>query len=431
MSERPLLERIEPGDLPRRGRSALDSQTITEAARIVGEVRERGEPALREYAIRLDGLAPDEPLVLNRQALEAARSAIADDTRELLERTADRIRRFAEAQRACLQDLSLEIPGGAAGHTILPVESAGCYVPAGRYPLVSSMLMTVVTARAAGVSRVGAASPRPTQVMLAAAAIAGADWLLAAGGAHAIAALAYGVRPAPRCDVIAGPGNRWVTAAKHVVSRDVRIDMLAGPSELLILADDSADPRWIAADLLAQAEHDTHAVPMLISASAHLIAEVERELSTQLPSLATAHLARTALQNGFATCVKEMDTAIDLCNGIAPEHVELHVRDAERVAFRIRNCGCVFIGHATAEAFGDYGAGPNHTLPTGGAARSASGLSVLSFLRQQTWIRYEPVRPVAPPLRDVISLARLEGLEAHARSAEMRRDQEHHALKVQ
>lgn len=422
MSKFPRLRRIEPGELRRRGRGPLDPQTISDAARIVQRVREGGELALREHALRLDGLAAHEPLTLDRNALEAACNSITRDTRALLERTAGRIRRFAEAQRACLRDLSLEIPGGAAGHTVLPVESAGCYAPGGRYPLVSSMLMTVVTARAAGVSRVWAASPRPAPLMLAAAAIAGADGLLAAGGAHAVAALAYGIGPAAACDVIVGPGNRWVTAAKHLVSGDVRIDMLAGPSELLIVADDSADPRWVAADLLAQAEHDVDAIPMLIAVSPTLLDAVERELSQQLESLATRETAAASISNGFAISAGSIDEAVALCDQIAPEHLELHVRDAERVAARVRRCGCVFIGHETAEVFGDYGAGPNHTLPTGGSARFASGLSVLSFVRQQTWLQCRRDESAAAVGDDAIALARLEGLEAHARSAEVRRD---------
>jgi phosphoribosyl-ATP pyrophosphohydrolase/phosphoribosyl-AMP cyclohydrolase/histidinol dehydrogenase len=417
----PLLRRIEPRDLSRYRRSSLDQPTIVEAARIVERVQESGESALREYAGRFDGLRPDEPLAVDRKGLESACAAISKETRDLLERTADRIRRFAEAQRACVQDLSLEISGGVAGHTVLPVESAGCYVPGGRNPLVSSMLMTVVTARAAGVGQVWAASPRPGQVMLAAAAIAGADGLLATGGAHAIAALAHGVGPAPRCDVIVGPGNRWVTAAKYVVSRDVRIDMLAGPSELLILADDSADSRLIAADLLAQAEHDTDAVPMLVSTSPDLLIAVERDLALQLAALPTRETAASALQNGFAMCAQNIDEAVTLCNDIAPEHLELHVRDAQFVASRIRRCGCIFVGQATAEVLGDYGAGPNHTLPTGGTAHFASGLSVLSFLRHQTWLRCEMAGDAASLLNDAVSLARLEGLEAHARSVEKRR----------
>jgi phosphoribosyl-ATP pyrophosphohydrolase/phosphoribosyl-AMP cyclohydrolase/histidinol dehydrogenase len=424
----PGLRTIDARDVPRRRNRALDPEALSRAAEIVGDVRERGEPALREYAARLDGVGPGQPLVLDRAALQAAGEALPNESRGLLARTADRIRRFAEAQRACLTELRLEIPGGAAGHTLHPVEAAGCYVPGGRYPLVSTMLMTVVTARTAGVTRVWAASPAPSPMMAAAASIAGADALLTVGGAHAIAALAYGIAPASPCDVIVGPGNRWVTAAKQVVSADVRIDMLAGPSELLILADDSADPRVVAADLLAQAEHDPDACPMLIALSAPLIDAVNGELARQLESLPTRATAAAALGNGFVVLARDPAEAIALCHRIAPEHLETHFRDADEIAPKLRGCGCLFIGPHSAEVLGDYGAGPNHTLPTGGTARFASGLSVFHFLRSQTWLRCDqPSDASALPgaaaglLDDAIALARLEGLEAHARSAEARR----------
>jgi phosphoribosyl-ATP pyrophosphohydrolase/phosphoribosyl-AMP cyclohydrolase/histidinol dehydrogenase len=256
--------------------------------------------------------------------------------------------------------------------------------------------------------------------MLAAAAIAGADGVLAVGGAQAIAALAYGVGGVPACDVVVGPGNRWVTAAKHVVSADVGIDMLAGPSELLIIADECADARHVAADLLAQAEHDPDARPMLISTSASVIDAVNGEIARQLESLPTRDTAAAALTNGFAVQTADMDEAVRLCGDIAPEHLALHVREAEKLAGQVRACGTVFIGPGSAEVFGDYGAGPNHTLPTGGTARFASGLSVLTFLRTQTWLRLENAEAGVALADDAVALARLEGLEAHARSAELR-----------
>lgn len=252
----PRLRRLAAQDFRFQRRCALDEATVTQASAIVQDVQRRGEDALREYAARFDGLPSGEPLVRMRPELEAALARTPPQTRALLTRTAERIRGFADAQRRCLQELQFEIPGGVAGQTLCPLRTAGCYAPGGRYPLVSSILMTVVTARAAGVAQVWAASPRPAPLMLAAAAVAGADALLTIGGAHSIAALAYGCGPAPACDIVVGPGNRWVTAAKYVVSADVRIDMLAGPSELLVLADDTGNPVLIAADLLAQAEHD-------------------------------------------------------------------------------------------------------------------------------------------------------------------------------
>lgn len=313
--------------------------------------------------------------------------------------------------------MDVEIPGGRAGHTVEPVECAGCYAPGGRFPLPSSVLMTVATAKAAGVARVWVASPRPTVVTAAAAAIAGADGLLAVGGAQAVAALAYGVG-VPACDCVVGPGNRWVTAAKRIVSGDVRIDMLAGPSELVVLADGTADAGMVAADLLAQAEHDDDAVPILVTTDAGIVDRVEVELAAQLATLPTAGTARRALENGMAVVVGSAEEGAAVCNRIAPEHLELIGPEAEAMRGNLRHYGALFIGASSAEVFGDYGAGPNHVLPTGGTARFSGGLSVLDFLRVRTWMRID--RAAAALVRDSAALARIEGLEAHARAAERR-----------
>jgi phosphoribosyl-ATP pyrophosphohydrolase/phosphoribosyl-AMP cyclohydrolase/histidinol dehydrogenase len=415
----PLLGTVRPEEIRTR-RSSLDGPTVEATAKIVRDVRDRGEAAVREYAERWDGLRRSEPLILSRAELATAADDLPGDQRNLLMRTADRIRRFAEAQRASWTDVRLAIPGGVAGHTIHPVKTAGCYAPGGRYPLVSTMLMTVVTARTAGVECVVAASPNPNPLMRAAAAIAGADQLLTAGGAHAIAAMAYGFGSLPACDVIVGPGNRWVTAAKFLVSADVRIDMLAGPSELLVLADHSADPEVVAADLLAQAEHDIDACPMLLSMSADLLDEVNHCLRSQLTTLPSRETAIAAMGNGFAILAQNVDEACSLANRIAPEHLELHVQDPDAYVSRIRTCGCLFIGADSAEVLGDYGAGPNHTLPTGGTARFNSGLSVFRFLREQMFLKIDTPRSSDGLCVDAIALSRLEGLEAHARSAERR-----------
>jgi phosphoribosyl-ATP pyrophosphohydrolase/phosphoribosyl-AMP cyclohydrolase/histidinol dehydrogenase len=281
--------------------------------------------------------------------------------------------------------------------------------------------MTAVTARAAGVREVWVASPRPAPITLAAAAVAGADALLAAGGAHAIAALAYGIGGSPPCDVVVGPGNRWVTAAKKLVAGDVGIDMLAGPSELVVLADRSADPELVAADLLAQAEHDPDALPILVATDAGLADAVDAALARQLDGLPTRDTAAAALANGFAVVVDGLDEAVAVCDRLAPEHLQVLTEDADGVAARLAHWGGLFIGAGSAEVFGDYGIGPNHTLPTGGVARFKGGLSVLDFLRVRTWLRMEGPADGAV-LSDAAALARLEGLEAHARAAERRRD---------
>jgi phosphoribosyl-ATP pyrophosphohydrolase/phosphoribosyl-AMP cyclohydrolase/histidinol dehydrogenase len=281
--------------------------------------------------------------------------------------------------------------------------------------------MTAVTARAAGVQQVWVASPRPTPITLAAAAVSGADGLIAIGGAQAIATLAFGTDTVPRCDMVVGPGNRWVTAAKQLLAGEVGIDMLAGPSELLIIADHTAAPALIAADLLAQAEHDSDAVPMLLCTSGELIAQVELELRQQLRSLPTAATAIAALANGFAIQVPDLATATSLSDIIAPEHLEIMTADSASVAAQCNHHGGIFIGPQSAEVFGDYAVGPNHVLPTGRTARFASGLSVLTFLKVRTWIEMNTASPSEQHVTDATQLARLEGLEAHARAAEARR----------
>jgi histidinol dehydrogenase len=395
----------------------VDAATLAAAAAIVDDVRRNDEEALIRQARRLGDLGEGEPWLLPIEAAHEALQAIDTAARDTLERTADRVRRFAEAQRAALHDGAHPVPGGEAGWTWAPVERAGCYAPGGRYPLPSSVIMTAVVARAAGVQEVVVASPRPAPETLAAAAIAGADAFLAVGGAQAIAAMAYGCGALPACDAIVGPGNRWVTAAKQLVSGAVRIDMLAGPSELVVLADATADPARVAADLLAQAEHDPDAIPILLAIDG-VEAAVEQALEQQLEDLPTADTARQALRNGFCVATDRQEGA-ELCDRLAPEHLALHVADAATLAAGLQHYGAVFIGEDAAEVLGDYGAGPNHVLPTGGTARSEGGLSVASFLRCRTWLRID--RPDEQLLADAERLGLMEGLHGHARSAGMRR----------
>ncbi len=415
------LRRLQPGQVEELRREAVDEATLARAADIVREVREGGIGALRGFAETFDERAVEQPLVIEQSELRRARDGLALEQRDLLERTARRIEAFALAQKAALKDLTVAVPGGEAGHTVTPVERAGCYAPGGRYPLPSSVLMTAVTARAAGVHEVWVASPRPEPITLAAAAVAGADGLLAVGGAHAIAAMAYGVGGPPRCDVVVGPGNRWVTAAKKVVAGHVGIDMLAGPSELVVLADHTADAELVAADLLAQAEHDPEALPVLVTTDTALADAVDRALERQLTDLPTRDVAADALRNGFTVIVRDLDEAGRVCDRLAPEHLQVLTEDAKDIARRLNNYGGLFIGSSSAEVFGDYGLGPNHTLPTGGVARFKGGLSVFDFLRVRTWLRMDGGPATAKTVADAAALARLEGLEAHARAAERRR----------
>lgn len=408
-----LLRRLSPSELAGLGRQAVDHEVLDDAVTIIEEVRADGERALRAHSERLGDLEPGRPLVVGRDGLGSAFDALDAETQELLARVHGRIDVFARAQRDGLSDLEIAVEGGRAGHRWLPVDSVGAYAPGGRYPLPSSVLMTVTPARVAGVSSVWVASPRPSPLTMAAAWVAGADGLLASGGAHAVAALAFGT-VSPKCDLVVGPGNAWVVAAKRHLSAEVGIDGLAGPSEILVVADGEADPALVAADLLAQAEHDVDALPALIATDEAVARQVEEELASQLVDLPTADVARSALRNGFSVIVVDLEQAAEIADEIAPEHLALHVTEPAALANRIRHFGSIFVGSGAAEAFADYGAGPNHVLPTGGGARHAAGLSVLTFLRAATWLEIDRPEPL---IADTARLARLEGLEAHARAA--------------
>lgn len=400
------------------GRTPVDAETFSGASGIVAQVRDEGESAIRRYAQQFGERCEGDMLVYGPEEMEAAFDRLTEEDQQLLTRVANRIRRFAQAQLDCLQGLDCEVPGGRAGHSIEAIERVGCYAPGGRYPLPSTVLMTSVTAKVAGCRDVVLASPNPTDMTLAAGHIGGVNQLLPIGGAHAIAAMAYGFADFCRCDLICGPGNRWVTAAKQAVVGSVGIDMLAGPSELVIVADDAASAETVAADLLAQAEHDHDACPFLICSSEAFASRVVESIEEQIQQLPTADVAKVALGNGAAIIAGDQSAAWEVCNQLAPEHLELHVEDAEGFAKKVKHAGCIFVGGESAEVIGDYGVGPNHTLPTGGTARWTAGLNVFTFVRVRTWLNLD-----APPqelIEDTVALAEHEGLIGHANSARRR-----------
>jgi histidinol dehydrogenase len=419
-SHKAPLKRLGLQDVQPRRQQVYDQETLAGAKAILDDVRSRGQDAVQFHAERLGDLPSGGKIFYTREDLSAALASIPKEDSELLHRVAGRIRAFAEAQRAALSPVSVSIPGGRAGHDILPVDSAGCYAPAGRFPLPSTVLMTVIPARVAGVKTIWVATPKPPVIMLAAAAVAGADGLLAVGGAQAIGALAYGTEKNTPCDVIVGPGSRWVTAAKQLIAGEIAIDMLAGPSELVVLADKDANPSTIAADLLAQAEHDPDAAPILVTDSETLYDAVNSELERQMATLPTIETAAAAVDHGFAVLVDSMEEGIAVCNLLAGEHLEVMTRNPQDLVSKLKHCGGMFVGEGAAEVVGDYGAGPNHTLPTGGTARSRAGLSVYTFLRARTWIDIADPSAAKELYEDSVRMARLEGLEGHARAAEKR-----------
>ena len=415
-----MLKQLRIDELERSMRPPVDPDAYHDAVALVDDVKLGGIETLRGIGERFGDIKPGEQLIYRKADLEAAFKSLSESDQALLERVATRIESFAEAQKASISMMTMDVPGGQAGHRVDAVERAACYAPGGRFPLPSTVLMTAVTARVAGVREVWVLSPKPTAVTLAAAAVAGADALLAVGGAHAVGAVTFGAGEIPACDVIVGPGNKWVTAAKQYVSGWVGIDMLAGPSELVVFADETASPATVAKDLLGQAEHDDDAYPILVSTSQAHIDQVNAALVVELETLETAETAKNALKNGFSVLVESRQEGVEVCNQLAPEHLEIMVENPREVADQCDHFGGIFIGEGAAEVFGDYGVGPNHVLPTGRGARFVGGLSVFNFLKVRTWLS-SPSRFDPQIIDDTIRLARLEGLEAHARSAEARK----------
>jgi len=388
-----------------------DQATEKKAARIVARVRDEGDVALREYARALDGWAG--ALEVPRRQIEAGAKKAPPKVRAALKQAAQAIRAVAAAQRP--KEWRVSPAGGVSvEQRVIPLERVGCYVPGGRYPLPSSLLMTAIPARVAGVPEVIVCSPSVDPVVMAAAVEAGADRVFRLGGAHAVAAMAYGTKTVPKVSKIVGPGNRWVSAAKALVARDCPIDFYAGPTEILIVAD-RGPAGWIAADLIAQAEHDPDARAVFITSKTTLAHEVAEEVARQLPASGPA--ATSLWNHGGIIVTKTMDEAVDLANKAASEHL---VVDTEARAGRIRNAGAIFIGPWTAQVAGDYAIGSNHTLPTAGVARIRGGLHTADFVKLVSVQRVTKAGLAA--IGDTVTtIARAEGLEGHARSIDVRR----------
>ncbi|RPI76272.1 MAG: histidinol dehydrogenase [Desulfobacteraceae bacterium] len=381
-------------------------------------IRREGDAAVKRYARDLDGFK-GETFEIGKREMQRALKELKPDLRRHLETAIERVREMAEQQRGMFRDMQMEIRGTVMGHRIAPIERAACYAPGGRYPLPSSVIMGVVPARVAGVQEISVLSPRIHPVTLAAAVLAGADRVFNLGGVQGVAAAAWGLAGVPKADLIVGPGNKYVTAAKRLLYGEVGIDFPAGPSELLIIAEEAADPAVLAADLLAQAEHDPDAMPVLIGFSSLLLQKVNRAIREQLEALPSDSPARQSLKNGFALCATSDQEAITLADNLAPEHLELVGKRAEALSDRLQQFGSLFIGSRSAEVFGDYGSGTNHILPTNGAARFTGGVWVGTFLRVLTWQKVKAEG--LPALIDQAgTLADAEGLPAHAVSARIR-----------
>jgi histidinol dehydrogenase len=393
-------------------RAATDLGDVESAVRrIVNDVRKNGDRALRRYTTRWDGLAKNEPLRVPEQELQKAWQQTPPEVQNAIRQAAANIRQYCEWQKP--QEWQREIqPGVCVGQLIRPLESVGCYVPGGRYPLPSTLLMTVIPAQVAGVRQIRVASPKPATATLAAAGFLNVSEFYRVGGAQAISALAYGTESIARVTKIVGPGNRFVTAAKKYVAFDCAIEFLAGPTEAVVISE-NGDPSWIASDLVAQAEHDPDTLCIFVTPARELAKKVQKEVQSRTRTNPTARKSLT--RRGAILLVASLDEAMQIVGRIAPEHLTLPAA----LARDVHNAGSVFLNEFSPQAAGDYISGPNHVLPTGAMARVRGGLSVLDFVQIIACqsVNQEGIRQIAPA---AIALAEAEGLHGHAESLRVR-----------
>jgi len=405
--------------------SVSDHSVAETVATILADVKSEGDEALLRYTNKFDrvGATSVEQLVIPRERLEQSLARITDQQRQALQTAADRVRSYHEHQKQASWSYT-EADGTVLGQQITAMERVGLYVPGGKASYPSSVLMNALPAKVAGVDEIIMVVPTPNaevnDMVFAAAAIADVDMVITVGGAQAVAALAYGTETIPKVDKIVGPGNIFVATAKRAVFGAVAIDMIAGPSEILVVCDGKTDPDWIAMDLFSQAEHDEQAQSILIGTDVGYLEQVQNSINRLLPTLSREPIARQSLADrGAFILVRDMNQAVEVINRIAPEHLELSIDNPEALLPSIRHAGAIFMGRHTAEALGDYCAGPNHVLPTSGTARFSSPLGVYDFQKRSSIINCS--ERGASTLGKVASvLARGESLEAHARSAEYR-----------
>lgn len=409
----------------RLNRKASVEQNVIDVVRdIISNVQGKGDSALFEYTKKFDGYAlTSSNIRVTKKEIADAYKSVSEDLLAVLKRSAANIRAFHELQKR--EGYRVESDGAVTGRLILPMQRAGVYVPGGTASYPSSVLMNIIPAKIAGVQQIVMVTPPGTDgiidpLTLVAADVAGADIILKIGGAQAVAALAYGTQSVPKVDVITGPGNAYVAAAKREVYGQVGIDMIAGPSEVLIIADETANPTYIAADFLSQAEHDTKAASVLLTTSAQIAQKSRDEILRQLSLLPRKDIAQKSVDDyGTIVVVSSINEAFDIANEFAPEHLEILTTNPWADLDKVKNAGAVFLGQYSPEPLGDYYAGPNHVLPTSGSARFSSPLSVDDFIKKTNYICYDK-KALQSCYNDVKAFAQAEGLEAHARSASVR-----------
>lgn len=395
-----------------------DGQDVTDAVKeIIADVRKNGNSAVKKYSAKFDGIETD-CRELSEDEIENAVKSLDDEVLEALKFSVRNVEEFAKAQLGSVKNTMVQADGAILGHKIIPLEKVGCYIPGGNYPLPSTAIMTIVPAVVAGVKEIIAVSPKAKPVTVAAAKLAGATKIFNIGGVQAIAALAYGTETIDAVDKIVGPGNKYVVTAKKIVYGDCGIDFVAGPSEVMVVADNSANPEFVAADLLAQCEHDKDARAYLLCFDRDFADKVDKCARNFLETLQTADIARVSYEKSTAYVVKDLQEAVEIANKKAPEHLELCLNEVENSVDLFRNYGSLFIGNYSAEVFGDYVSGTNHTLPTGRAARYTGGLSVFDYIKIQTFQKIENVEKFA---KYASILAEQEGLFAHKLASNVRK----------
>lgn len=405
-------------DLDKEFFSKIEFENISSVTEIISSVRENGDCAIREYTAKFgDGNISSFRLTENE--IKEAIKKVDKNTINTIKFSINNVKEFAQAQYNSIKELEININGNILGHKIIPIDSVGCYIPGGNYPLPSSAIMTIIPAKVAGVKRIIAMSPKIQPVTIAAAYYAGADEIYKIGGVQAVAAMAYGTETIEKVNKIVGPGNKYVTSAKKQVFGQCGIDFLAGPSEVLIIADDSANPDFIAADMLAQCEHDKDARAFLICFSKEFADKVNQKANEYLKSLPTKNIAEISYSKSYAVIVNSIEEAVELSNKKAPEHLELCIDNAENEINKFTNYGSMFIGNYSAEVFGDYVSGTNHTLPTNQVAKYSGGLSVFDYIKIQTYqiIKKSSLNETA---KNASILAKEEGLFAHKLAADIR-----------
>lgn len=404
----------------------LELEYLPPVEEIAKDVKQNGDEAVKKYIKQFDG-EELESFLVSQEEIRHAYLQVDKQTIKAIQKSIENVKNFAKKQLKCLKPLKTNIDGNELGHKIIPIDAVGCYIPGGNYPLLSSAVMTIVPAKVAGVKQVVACSPKIKSETIVACDLAGADKIYKIGGIQAIAAMAYGTQSVSKVNKIVGPGNKYVTAAKKYVYGEVGIDFLAGPSEIMIIADETAIPEFVSADMLAQCEHDLDARAFLICKSEDFANKVKESAYKQLEKLSTREIASKSFEKSFAIVVDSIDKAIKLANEKAPEHLEICYKNAKKDIDKYKNYGSLFVGNYSAEVYGDYCSGTNHVLPTNEVSKYSGGLSVFDFIKIQT---YQTISKKGNCKISSIAaqLAEKEGLQAHKLAADVRNSAPHTEL---